>query len=58
MNKLKTERAERRKKERDEFGIAVNEYPEEEEYDAAKSDLYNDMMKEAAEKFMEKYNKK
>ena len=58
MDKLLTERAERRKKEREEFGIAVNEYPEEEEYDAAKSDLYNDMMKEAAEKFMEKYNKK
>ena len=54
MAKLLTERAERRKKEREEFGIAVNEYPEEETYEAAAKDLYGDMLKEAAEKFAKK----
>ena len=42
------------KKEREEFGIAVNEYPEEETYEAAAKDLYGDMLKEAAEKFAKK----
>ena len=54
MDKLLKERAERRKKEREEFGIAVNEYPEEETYEAAAKDLYGDMLKEAAEKFAKK----
>lgn len=54
MDKLLKERAERRKIEREEFGIAVNEYPEEETYEAAAKDLYGDMLKEAAEKFAKK----
>ena len=54
MDKLMAERAERRKKEREEFKIAVNEYPDEEVYEAAKKDLYNDMLKETADKYMEK----
>ena len=57
MDKLMAERAERRKKEREEFGIAVNEYPDEEIYEAAKKDLYNDMLKETADKYMEKIKK-
>jgi hypothetical protein len=57
MAKLLTERAERRKKEREEFGIAVNEYPEEETYEAAARDLYGEMLKEAAEKYAEKLKK-
>ena len=57
MDKLMAERAERRKKEREEFGIAVNEYPDEEIYEAAQKDLYNDMLKETADKYMEKIKK-
>jgi hypothetical protein len=57
MDKLLKERAERRKKEREEFGIAVNEYPDEEIYEAAQKDLYNDMLKETADKYMEKIKK-
>ena len=57
MNKLTEERAERRKKERDEFGIAVNEYPEEEIYEAAAKDIYTEMLKETADKYVSKIKK-
>ena len=54
IQKLTKERAERRKKEREEFGIAVNEYPDEELYDALKEDLYKEMMEETAKTFASK----
>ena len=51
IKKLTEERAERRKIEREEFGIAVNEFPDEELYDALQKDLYKEMMAETAKNF-------
>ena len=47
---LRKERTERRKKEREEFGIKQNEWPEEEMYDDDKENFYQKMLKEYEDK--------
>ncbi len=47
---LRNERTERRKKEREEFGIKQNEWPEEEMYDDDKENFYQKMLDEYKDK--------
>lgn len=47
---LRNQRAERRKKEREEFGIKQNEWPEEEMYEDDKENFYQKMLKEYEDK--------
>ena len=54
IEELTQERAKRRKEEREEFGIKVNEYPDEELYDALKKDLFQEMMEETGKNFVSK----
>ena len=54
IEELTQERAKRRKEEREEFGIKVNEYPDEELYDALKKDLFNEMLEETGKNFVSK----
>ena len=49
-DELRNERAERRKKEREEFGIKQNEWPEEEMFDDDKEDFYQKMLDEYKDK--------
>ena len=54
IEELTQERAKRRKEEREEFGIKVNEYPDEELYDALKKDLFQEMMEETGKNYVSK----
>jgi hypothetical protein len=54
IKELTEERSKRRKEERDEFGIKVNEYPNEELYDALQKNLFKEMLEETANQFLEK----
>jgi len=49
-DELRNERAERRKKEREEFGIKQNEWPEEEMFDDDKENFYQKMLDEYKDK--------
>ena len=49
-DELKKQRSERRAKEREEFGIKQNEWPEEEAFDDDKENLYEKMLKEYEDK--------